>query len=106
MPGGGVYRYPARRRLTPGDRLQPGETFLDGIGRQSVVRQRILVLGSPCTRLAFGVTVLHRLPGLVGEWDVELAVDVGHDADRIGDEFPVVDVVELGRVVFGPRGVE
>src|SRR5271168_3709632 len=87
-------------------RSQPGEALLDGFGGQPVVGQRIAMLRSPCAGLTFGVAVFHGLAGLVGERHIEFAVDVGHRADRISDQFSVVDIVELGRVVFRPSAVE
>src|SRR6185437_16301364 len=85
---------------------QSGEALLDFLGGQPVVGQRVLVLGSPGAALAFGMALFHRLPRLVGQRDIEVAVNVGHRPDWVSDQRAIVDVVELARVVFGASGIE
>ena len=56
--------------------------------------------------LTLGVARGYRRAGLVGELDVERAVDALDGADRVLDELEVVDVAELLGIMLGPFGIE
>lgn len=85
---------------------QPGEPLFDHFDREPVVSQRIGMLWGPGTALALGVDGCHCLSSLVGQRQPEVPVDICHRTQRIGNQVVVVHVVELGRIIFGPCGIE